>query len=403
VSATSERSIQEIRRRLLDHYDVHRRDLPWRGESDPYRVWVSEVMLQQTRVQTVIPYYRRWMERFPDVEALAAADEDDVLSLWEGLGYYSRARNLQKAARVVRERHGGSLPDSADALRGLPGFGAYTAGAVASIAFNAPAPAVDGNVRRVLSRLFDLAAPTGAELQARAAELVDPTRPGDFNQALMDLGATVCMPIEPRCSACPLETLCQARVRGTVHLRPGARPRKVIPQRSFAVAVILDREDRVLLVRRPRVGLLGGMWAFPEVEAESATDGGSAPEGTAASNGSIATDGSAAPGGFSVGDASVDRRPGVDRATYMGRALERGRELALACRPLTQLPAVPHTFTHLRALYQPCVVRTDGRSPNDGADRRWVDPTTPGVALPTAQKRILAALVGWLRGGSEPG
>jgi A/G-specific adenine glycosylase len=386
VSATPDRSTQEIRRRLLDHYDVHRRELPWRGESDPYRVWVSEVMLQQTRVQTVIPYYRRWMERFPDVGALAVADEDDVLEAWEGLGYYSRARNLQKAARTIRERHGGSLPDSVEALREIPGFGPYTAGAVASIAFGAPEPAVDGNVRRVLSRLFDLAAPTAAELQSRAAELVDPARPGDFNQALMDLGATICTPVEPRCAVCPLETLCRGRARGTVHLRPGARQRKEIPRRTFAVAVILDREERVLLVRRPHGGLLGGMWAFPERELAA----GSATDGEPPAEGDESTPPDCTP-------------PAHTQQRADERSRELGRELGLACRPLVQLPAVRHTFTHLRALYQPCVLRADSRSPNDVPDRRWVDPTGPGVALPTAQKRILAGLLGWLRGAPEAG
>ncbi|MCA9738487.1 MAG: A/G-specific adenine glycosylase, partial [Gemmatimonadetes bacterium] len=165
-------------------YDRARRDLPWRRTSDPYRVWVSEVMLQQTRVETVIPYYERWLERFPTVSALATADLDDVLPLWKGLGYYSRARNLHRAAQAVLERHGGEVPAEPDALRALPGVGAYTAGAVASIAFGRPEPLVDGNVRRVLSRWYDLEAPGDREVWALARDLVDPERPGDFNQAL---------------------------------------------------------------------------------------------------------------------------------------------------------------------------------------------------------------------------
>ena len=207
----------EIRRRLLSAYDVGKRDLPWRGEEDPYRIWVSEVMLQQTRVETVVPYYRAWMDRFPTVEALAEADEDEVLRAWQGFGYYSRARRLREGARVVRERFGGCLPRSSLELRDLPGVGEYTAGAVASIAFGEVVPAVDGNVKRVLARLFDVPTPSPAELRALAADLVDPKRPGDFNQALMELGATVCTPRAPLCGECPLDSICLALERGTVN------------------------------------------------------------------------------------------------------------------------------------------------------------------------------------------
>jgi A/G-specific adenine glycosylase len=183
--------IRSLRRALLAFYDARRRDLPWRRDPDPYRVWVSEVMLQQTRVDAVVPYYERWLRRFPTVAALASAEPDDVLRAWEGLGYYARARNLHRAARVVREHHHGAVPSEPSALRALPGVGDYTAGAIASIAFGRAEPAVDGNVRRVLARLLDVAAPAPARLRKVAAALVPSERPGDFNQALMELGATV--------------------------------------------------------------------------------------------------------------------------------------------------------------------------------------------------------------------
>src|SRR5690606_12408822 len=197
------RRLSAIRRALLRHYDQHRRELPWRGTADPYRVWVSEIMLQQTRADVVAPYYERWLERFPTLDALADAELDDVLHAWQGLGYYARARNLHRAARMVRERHGGELPRDAAALRALPGVGAYTAGAIASIAFGEPCPAVDGNVRRVLARLFDLADAAPGTIHELAARLVPRRRAGDFNQALMDLGATVCSPRRQACGECP--------------------------------------------------------------------------------------------------------------------------------------------------------------------------------------------------------
>ncbi|HET6342523.1 MAG TPA: A/G-specific adenine glycosylase, partial [Gemmatimonadota bacterium] len=255
--------MRTVRRRLLDHYDRHGRDLPWRGETDPYRIWVSEVILQQTRVETAIPFYRRWMERFPTLEALAGADSEAVMAAWSGLGYYRRARHLHRAALMVRDRLDGVLPSKADDLRKLPGIGAYTAGAVASIAFGRREPAVDGNARRVLSRLFDLERPSGAALARLAGALVPADRPGDFNQALMDLGATVCLPRVPRCTACPLETLCLARRRDTVPERPAPRQRREIPEFAVGVAVISSPRGQVLLARRPDEGLLGGTWEFP--------------------------------------------------------------------------------------------------------------------------------------------
>jgi A/G-specific adenine glycosylase len=258
--------MRAARRALLAHYDRARRDLPWRGERDPYRVWVSEVMLQQTRVETVIPYYRRWLERFPDVAALADADLDDVLLAWQGLGYYRRARGLHAGARMVRERHAGVIPSGHEGLRDLPGVGEYTAGAVASIAFGARVGAVDGNVRRVLSRLHDEASLPRRRLRALADAWVDPARPGDWNEALMDLGATLCTPRAPACGACPMSRWCGARAAGTQEVRPASAGMRRVAARALASAVVVDPEGRGLLVRRPEEGLLAGLWAFPDAE-----------------------------------------------------------------------------------------------------------------------------------------
>ena len=255
-----------LRKLLLEHYDAHRRDLPWRENGEPYCVWVSEIMLQQTRIDTAIPYYLRWMERFPTVADLAEADEQSVLKAWEGLGYYSRARNLRRSALIVRERLGGVLPQDSQGLKTLPGIGEYTAGAIASIAYGQVVPAVDGNVRRVLSRLFDLEDPTAASLRKRAGELLDPDRPGDWNQALMELGATVCTPRSPRCTVCPLTGECRALAEGTQELRPASKRRPRVRTVSYAVLVALNPDGELLLVRRPDDGLLGGLWEFPAVE-----------------------------------------------------------------------------------------------------------------------------------------
>lgn len=252
---------------LLNWYGQNARDLPWRSHQSPYRTWVSEVMLQQTQVNTVIPYFERWMDRFPDIKALADAGEQEVLSLWEGLGYYNRARNLHKAARLVMADFDGVLPGSSAALQGLPGIGAYTGAAIASIAFGEDAAAVDGNIRRVFSRLFNIQVPvrsTEGEKQVRA--LANKNLPlgkaGEYNQALMDLGAMICTPKDPSCEECPVRDHCQAFSLGIQGERPVRLPRKSIPLLTVAAAVIRN-DGRVLLAQRPEGGLLGGLWEFP--------------------------------------------------------------------------------------------------------------------------------------------
>lgn len=253
---------------LLVWYRKHGRSLPWRGRPDPYAVWVSEIMLQQTRVEAVLPYFERWMRRFPTIEKLAAASEQEVLNFWEGLGYYSRARNLHKAAGIIAEKCGGRLPRDPQALLELPGIGSYTAGAIASMAFGLDRPTLDGNIRRVLARVFDVSEPADSPagekaLWKLATEQLPKGKAGDFNQALMDLGAMICLPRNPRCLFCPVMEMCRARRLGLQEQRPVLKPKKKTPHYVHAAAVIV-RRGRVLMAKHPSEGLLGGMWEFPQ-------------------------------------------------------------------------------------------------------------------------------------------
>jgi A/G-specific adenine glycosylase len=270
--------MSEFSARILRWYEMHARSLPWRvpptqtavQHPDPYAVWVSEIMLQQTRVETVIPYFKRWLELFPTLPSLAEASQQNVLAAWEGLGYYSRARNLHEAARIVVTEYKGELPREVSQLRQLPGIGRYTAGAIASIAFNRDVPTLDGNLRRVFSRFFDVSQPLGSpageeSLWALAREYLPSGRAGDYNQALMDLGAAICLPRKPSCGLCPLEELCRARALGVQEQRPVRKRRVPLPHRLKAAAVIV-LDGHVLLNRRPARGLLGGMWEFPSAE-----------------------------------------------------------------------------------------------------------------------------------------
>lgn len=261
--------MNEIRKRLLSWYDEHARRLPWRGIHDPYRTWVSETMLQQTRVETVLGYYERFLMRFPTVADLAEAPQDDVLKLWEGLGYYSRARNLHKGARQVMAEFGGMIPQDVAALRTISGVGPYTAGAIASIAFDQPVPAVDGNVIRVTSRLFGVRENAGIpsvkrRIETMAGEMIDPERPGDFNQALMDLGATVCVPGTPACEKCPLRALCDAYAAGDAEELPQL-PRKSPPKQLYYDVCLIFSGGRVLMRQRTET-LLHGLWVYPMIE-----------------------------------------------------------------------------------------------------------------------------------------
>lgn len=256
---------------LLAWYDQHARTLPWRGIHDPYRTWVSETMLQQTRVETVISYYERFLQRFPTVADLAAVPEDDVLKMWEGLGYYSRARNLHKGAKQVMADYGGAIPSAVDELRKISGIGPYTAGAIASIAFDQPVPAVDGNVIRVVSRLRGIRENVGIpsvrrKLEGEAAALVPAERPGDFNQAVMDLGATICVPGTPACEKCPLKGECDAFGAGDAEELP-ILPRKN-PPKELDYAVCLIFSGNRILMRQRTEAMLRGLWVFPMVEGQ---------------------------------------------------------------------------------------------------------------------------------------
>ncbi|MGH7448618.1 MAG: A/G-specific adenine glycosylase, partial [Longimicrobiales bacterium] len=342
----SDADIAAIREALLAFFDSSARPLPWRSTRDPYAIWVSEVMAQQTRVETVVPYYERWLSRFPDVDALADAPLDDVLKAWEGLGYYDRARNLHAAARVLRERHECVVPDSYEALRALPGIGEYTAGAVSSIAFGVPRAAIDGNVRRVLARVLDQPAPLRPMLRDIAGSLVPADRPGDFNQALMELGAVVCTPKAPRCERCPISQQCGAHTAGTQDDRPRSAPRKRIPTVDLATAVLRDERRRLLIVRRPARGLLAGMWSFPARELSSGAD------------------------------------PSV-------RALEAGCEYADVRGAPRAIGVIVHVFSHRRERYH-CFAIDAAELHRLDADVAWIGDRDTRRALPRAQQRIRA-------------
>jgi A/G-specific adenine glycosylase len=321
-----------IARPLLAWFDKHARDLPWRRQPNPYRTLVSELMLQQTVVATVIPYFERFITRWPDLPALARASQDDVLAMWSGLGYYTRARNLHRVARMVEEAHGGQMPGDEDALRALPGIGPYTAAAVAAIGFGRRCFALDGNAARVVARLAAVSEPidkpaTRARLHALGQTWVPAARAGAFAEAVMELGATVCTPRAPACSSCPLQTVCRARAQGTTALIPTRSPRrtKTVVRVAFAR---LRRRGRVLLVRR-QAGLLAGMWSLPTLPR---------------------------------GETSPDRN-------FLGMALG---DLGLVPRRAVRAGEVRHIFTHrdVTAEVFDCATR---ESSSPGGDTVWAD------------------------------
>lgn len=258
---------RSLRKRLLAWFRKNRLALPWRRNRDPYRVWVSEVMLQQTRVRTVVPYFERFLERFPTLADLAKASQQEVLRAWEGMGYYSRARNLHRAARMIQERHIGKFPRKLDEIGKLPGVGSYTAAAIASIAFNTPVAVLDANVARVLARLAAIEGDLGERrnrcaLETLARGVLPRKQPGAFNEALMELGQRVCLPRSPSCLLCPLASFCRARREGRVEEIPWPSRRSRQPLRQYA-GVLVSQGEKVLLVQRPPRGLLGGLWDFP--------------------------------------------------------------------------------------------------------------------------------------------
>ena len=354
---TRARRTRAVRKLLPPWFAKRGRDLPWRRTRDPYAIWVSEIMLQQTRVSAVESYYRRFLRKFPDVGALARAPLDDVLKAWEGLGYYSRARNLHRAAGVVLERHGGQLPAAAPDLRKLPGVGRYTAGAIASIAFGRDEPIVDGNVIRVLARIFrireDPKAPaTQRKLWSLAAELLPPGRAGMFNQAMMELGALVCAPRGPDCDACPVAGACAARARGEQADLPRRTPKAPVPHYTVAAGVI-RKPGWILIDRRKPEGLLGGLWEFP--------------------GGKVA-------GGETPAEAVVR---------------EVREELDIVVEVVAPLVRIRHAYTHFRITLHAFQCRhVSGRPRAVGcAAVKWVRPAQLGrYAFPKANHKILEAI-----------
>jgi A/G-specific adenine glycosylase len=354
--------------KLLAWFSAHARDLPWRRNRTPYRVWLAEVMLQQTQVDAVIPYYERFLAHFPTVEALAGASSEEVLKLWEGLGYYARARNLHAAAKVV-VGSSGHFPETFEGLRALPGVGRYTAGAVASIAFGRDVPAVDGNVRRVLARVFAVRedvtrSRVQRELEALATSLLPPGQVGVFNEALMELGATVCTPRTPDCSRCPLRELCQAWAEGDPESLPIKRPRKRVPHYEVAAAVTCDAAGRVLVAQRHADDMLGGLWEFPGGRRE---DGETLPECL---------------------------------------AREMREELAVVVEVGEQLLVVKHAYTHFRITLHAFRCRIASGEPRclDCAAFRWVTPSElDALPMSVADRKIAQTLQARGCGGDEAG
>lgn len=348
---------------LLSWWDAGHANLPWRSYRDPYRIWVAEIMLQQTQIATVIPYYERWMVRFPTVADLASASLDEVLKLWEGLGYYSRARNLHAAAQAVVQKRNGRIPDTAAGLMTLKGIGRYTAGAIASIAYNEPVPVLDGNVIRVLSRLTDYAvdvttATAKKHLWQLATEMVSPSRPGDYNQALMELGQQVCLPAKPACILCPLSTLCQARQHGTQLERPVKPFRKKTPHYDVAAGIIWQNtlqhgSARFLIAQRPLDGLLGGLWEFPGGKQE----------------------------------------PGEALPQTLQREIQ--EELGIEIEVGHFLTSIKHAYTHFRITLHAFHARhVSGQPQHFGvADHAWVTlPELENYAFAVTDRKIIAAL-----------
>jgi len=253
---------------LVHWYKENARDLPWRETLDPYQILISEIMLQQTQVKTALPYFRRWINRFPTINSLANASEKEVLKLWEGLGYYSRARNLLKAAQIIVDQYSGEIPDDRKLLEKLPGIGKYTGGAIASIAFGKDEAILDGNIRRVFCRIFNIEVPIRTDNSERilyelANENLIKGNAGDYNQALMELGALICLPKNPKCGICPVSNLCIANKLNLQNERPVKNKKPVIPHYHVVAGVIVNLSGEVLISKRPESGLLGGMWEFP--------------------------------------------------------------------------------------------------------------------------------------------
>jgi len=345
---------KEFRKVLLTWFKIHQREMPWRGIDDPYKIWVSEVMLQQTQVKKVVDYYLRFITRFPDIKQLASASLQDVLKVWEGLGYYARARNFHKAAKIVVDVYNGEIPSEYTEFRKLPGVGDYSAAAVLSIAFDAPYAAVDGNIKRVLARLFLMEAPINDSssqklFQQQADELLDHEKPSQYNQAMMELGATVCRPQSPTCLVCPVSMYCCAFQTASQDEFPRSNKRSAIPEHHI-VACVISKGTKVLLIQRPLDGLLGGLWEFP--------------------NG----------------------RPNEDEDVEAACVRHIADAVNLNVNNLTYLTRVRHAFTHFKIVVDVfnCQYQSGELILNGPLDAKWVELTSlKEYPLPRTTHRIL--------------
>jgi A/G-specific adenine glycosylase len=355
----SNAQVRAFRKNLPAWYPNHARDMPWRRVSDPYRIWISEIMLQQTRVDQAWPYYERLIQTFPTVDTLAAADIDDVLRVWEGLGYYSRARNLHRAAQLIVEQYGGQVPSTYDTFRSLPGAGPYTTAAVLSIAFNKPYAVLDGNVARVLARVFKIDADikegkTRRDLQALADSLISKKQPGTYNQALMELGATICTPRKPNCPVCPLKSVCGAYLSNEQDRYPVTRPKAAVPHYDIAVGLIFNDAGELYIQRRPDQGLLGGLWEFP--------------------------------GG--------KREPGESLEDTCRRELR--EELGIEAEIVDAFGQVSHAYSHFRITMYAfhCRIRSGEPAPPESIPFKWVTLGQLGdFAFPKANRRLIDRLL----------
>ncbi|MGK7908751.1 MAG: A/G-specific adenine glycosylase [Synechococcus sp.] len=359
-----------MRQQLLHWYDREGRSLPWRETDDPYAIWVSEIMLQQTQVKTVLPYYHRWLDAFPTIFDLATAPRDRVLKQWEGLGYYSRARNFHRAAQMVMERYDGRFPDTLEAAVSLPGIGRTTAGGILSAAFNQPAAILDGNVKRVLARLIVLPKPPAKALKQLwqlSESLLDPDNSRDYNQALLDLGATLCRPRQPDCPRCPWQAHCTAFNTLQQHQFPMKSPKTQRPHKQIAIAIVVRQSPNspgrnggveLLIDRRPEEGMLGGLWEFPG-------------------------------GKIEVGETAAECA-----------VREVKEEVGLDVEMLASLGAVDHAYTHFSVTLNAYICRyMDGvPQPLEVADVRWVSfEQLKDYAFPVANQKIFPLLEQWLK------
>jgi len=352
--------IEPLRQALLSWYSQHQRPLPWRSTRDPYAIWISEIMLQQTQVVKVIPYYERWLQALPTIETVASAPLDRILKLWEGLGYYRRARAIHRTAHLLAQSHQGQFPSAFADVLALPGIGRTTAGGILSAAFNLPYPILDGNVRRVLARLTALSVPPAQALENLweiSAALLDPHSPREFNQALMDLGATICRPRQPNCYRCPWQQACCAYNQGQQHEIPMTTPTPPRPHRQIAVGIVFRPEGQVLIAQRLESSMLGGLWEFPGGKVE----------------------------------------PGETLRACVERELL--EEVGICAQAVTELATVDHAYTHFSITLTAYLCRyLSGQIQSlQCADVRWIDPNhLRDYAFPMANQKLFRHLDPWL-------